>query len=445
MAAPEILIVEHDPAVLARWRSYIESANLIARSAADGLQGLAAVMMRAPDLILASVSVPKMDGYGLLQALRSNERTRDIPFILVDGVSSHATPQKNAAEASHILAADFSRDHLLDVLSNLLHDKVKRVIGSQTMAGLKIKTGALMPVSTEPEPKIDQHTLPMHFGQFLEGSPTTMMTIIDQELENAENIVAQAISKRNANATVLFSDIRDFTSISERLRSEQVVNLLNAYFARACEPIQRQHGWVVKFMGDGLVALFESPPGYLQDHAERAVKAGLLMILAATRFRTWISEHLPNIDLPEFSIGVGIHSGEVTLCKMGSAENAETTIIGDTVNIAARLEEKTKELAWSMVASQTTFDASSSRVLTGQHTALNVKGRTQPIEVIEIIGLQAKIASSDQERRFYEALGVAVSANSRTLRNKIKDRAHATVNTQTLAPGIYVPNYRLVK
>jgi CheY-like chemotaxis protein len=322
-STPEILLVEDDPGHLAQIRQQVESENFSVRTATDGLQGLAAVMAHPPDLIISDLSMPKMDGYGLLNAVRDGERTRDIPFVLLAPSSDQNLPQQaRAMGVDAVLVKPVTRDQLLHTLNHLLGSKLKAV-GSQTMAGLKLQTGSLMPI-TEGEPEIDPHTLPMHFGQFLEGSPTTMMTIVDDDLDNADNIVAQAISKRTAAATVLFSDIRDFTSISERLRSDQVVQMLNAYFARACEPIQRQHGWVVKFLGDGLVALFESPEGQVQDHAERAIKAGLLMILAATRFRTWIAEHIPGVDLPEFSIGVGIHSGEVTICKMGGNESLDT-------------------------------------------------------------------------------------------------------------------------
>ncbi|MFO0388047.1 MAG: protein kinase domain-containing protein [bacterium] len=439
---PEILLVEDDPSHLAQIQQQVESENFAVRTARDGLQGLAAVMAHPPDVIVSDISMPKMGGYGLLNAVRDSERTRDIPFILLTSGSEQNHPDEAAAQAADaVLVKPVARDELLNTLNHLLGSK-KKPVGSQTMAGLKLQTGSLMPI-TEGEPEIDPHTLPMHFGQFVEGSPATMITIIDEELDNADNIVAQAISKRTTAATVLFSDIRDFTSISERLRSEQVVQMLNAYFARACEPIQRQHGWVVKFMGDGLVALFESPEGQIQDHAERAIKAGLLMILAATRFRTWISEHLPNIDLPEFSIGVGVHSGEVTVCKMGGNESLDTTIIGDTVNIAARLEEKTKELGWSLVASRISFEASGARILFGQHSDVPVKGRSQTIEIVEIIGLQPKPSSGDTERKFYEAVGLAVGINARSLRGKMIGSTPRAGSE--LEPGRLVANYRLIR
>lgn len=441
-SAPEILLVEADPSQLAQIRQQVESEHFAVRTAGDGMQGLAAVMANPPDVIISDISMPKMGGYGLLHAIRESERTSKIPFVLLASSSEKELAQEvNGVYADAVLVKPVTREHLLNTLNRLLKSSVKPV-RLPTMAGLKMEAGSLLP-ALEGGARIDQHTLPMHFGQFLDGSPTTMMTIVDEELNNSEGVIAQAISKRTTSATVLFSDIREFTSLSERLRSDQVVQMLNAYFARACEPIQRQHGWVVKFLGDGLVALFESPEGHVQDHAERAIKAGLLMILAATRFRAWIAEHLPHIDLPEFSIGVGIHSGEVTVCKMGGNESIDTTIIGDTVNIAARLEEKTKELGWSLVASQAAFEASGARILQGQRSSVAVKGRTQPVQIVEIIGLQPKKTSGDAERKFYEAVAVAVGINSRSLLGKLHEQDHAA--KAEMQAGRLVASYRLAR
>jgi len=444
---PEILVVDDDTVVLAQTRRLIEEANFAVRTAEDGLQGLASVMMRAPDLILADAAMPKMDGFGLLRAIRANERTRAIPFIVVvSEAEALRAGEARADGADLVLMKPVTRDRLLGAIGDYLKQKAPR--NNQTMAGLRFKTGSNIPISIDP-PKLEQHTLPANFAQFVEEAPNTLIgeSILDPEVELQ---ASQLISKRNTTGTVLFSDIRNFTSISEKLESEEVVEMLNAYFARACEPIQRQHGWVVKFLGDGLVALFESPPGHMQDHAERAIKAGLLMILAAVRFRAWIAERHPQRSLPEFSIGVGLHTGEVTVCKMGGAETPETTIIGDTVNTAARLEEKTKEIGWSCIASQAAFDGGGARILTGGRDRLTVKGRVQPVEIVEVVGLAPKLTATEHERKFYDAVAGAIASNSRTLRANAAARAAlanaAPVSSTAPRPGeIRIPGYRMIR
>ncbi|CAN5223636.1 hypothetical protein BH10PSE17_BH10PSE17_28440 [soil metagenome] len=449
MAAPaEILLVEHDPAALAQLKNQLENQAYAVRTAIDGLQGLAAIMMRPPDLIIANASGPKMDGLGLLASVRGNERTRAIPFIVMADSTEAARARSGGADA--VVARPAQRDALVSSITECLRQRVTRPITNASLTGptlggaSRTRTGTLATLEAN-NPKLEQHTLPANFAQFLDREPTTMIgeSILDPD---ADLMASQTISKRNTIGTVLFSDIRNFSTISEQLESEEVVEMLNAYFARACEPIQRKHGWVVKFLGDGMVSLFASPPGHLQDHAERAVKAGLLMVLAAARFKAWINERHPHRKLPEFSIGVGLHTGEVTVCKMGSAESVETTMIGDNVNIAARLEEKTKELGWSVIASQATFEAAGARIVCGQRSELLVKGRIAPVGIVEMMGLQPKISATEHERRFYEAVGSAVAANSRTLRANLAARQAIAVasGAPALVPdALRIPGFTL--
>ncbi|WP_085314877.1 protein kinase domain-containing protein [Derxia lacustris] len=464
MASPpsDILLIDSDSATLARTRFDLETVEYKVRTAADGLQGLAAIMMRPPMLVIAGLTMPKMDGIGLVKAVRSNERMRHLPVILLGERSdSDLAARARATGADIVLARPVPREVLLLAVGEMLGDHSKLAattltgltLSGNTQGGLTAIEPALPPgnalTRTDPRgmwrpPKLEQHTLPANFAQFIDQAPETLIneSILDPDAELAASAM---ITKRTTTGTVLFSDIRNFTSMSEQLESEQVVELLNAYFARACEPIQRQHGWVVKFLGDGLVALFESPPDHLQDHAERALKAGLLMILAATRFRTWIADRHPGRQLPEFCVGVGIHTGDVTVCKMGSHDTVETTIIGDTVNTAARLEEATKALQWSVVASQPAFDAAGPRLRAGRRSQLSLKGRVQPVDIVEVVGLDPKLRASDHERRFYEAVASAVQTNSELIR-KWPSRRTTHNGSGVGADGQPdIPGYRLVR
>ncbi|MBL8378859.1 MAG: adenylate/guanylate cyclase domain-containing protein [Burkholderiales bacterium] len=184
--------------------------------------------------------------------------------------------------------------------------------------------------------------------------------------------------------TVLFSDIRSFTTISEKLSAHEVVEMLNTYFARACEPILAERGNVNKYIGDAVMAMFGSPVAY-PDHALRALRAAQGMHEAALHFRGWMQERFPDRGLPEFAIGIGLHTGTVISGNIGTEKRREYTIIGDTVNIASRLEGLTKELGWPIVASRTTVTAAGAAVATGGTSNVTVKGRSEPVEVVEIL------------------------------------------------------------
>jgi adenylate cyclase len=186
--------------------------------------------------------------------------------------------------------------------------------------------------------------------------------------------------------TVLFSDIRNFTTMSERLSAHEVVEMLNAYLSRACEPILQRGGTVDKFVGDAIMAVFGSPERY-PDHARRAVAAALAMARSAQEFRSWLQQRFAKEDLPEFRIGIGLHTGDAVVGNIGSPRRMEFTAIGDTVNIASRMEGLSKELGWTIVASEATVRAAGDGVLTGDRRKVSVKGRDEPVEVVEVTGM----------------------------------------------------------
>ncbi len=186
--------------------------------------------------------------------------------------------------------------------------------------------------------------------------------------------------------TVLFSDIRNFTTISEKLSAHEVVAMLNEYFTRVCRPIQAEGGMVNKFIGDAVMGVFGSPVAY-PDHARRSIRAALGMAREAEGFRQWMAERYADRGLPEFAIGVGMHSGEAVIGDIGTPKRREFTAIGDTVNAASRLESATKDLKCVIVASETTVRAAGEGVRTGKIEEIRVKGKSEPIRVHEILGL----------------------------------------------------------
>ena len=106
----------------------------------------------------------------------------------------------------------------------------------------------------------------------------------------------------------------------------------------------------------------------------RAVSAALAMALATHEFSSWLEERFGARGLPPFAIGVGLHAGEVTICRLGTIQNKETTPIGDTVNVAARLEASSKQLGWTVVASSTVLDRAGEGVQTGGNSSAVVDG-----------------------------------------------------------------------
>ena len=199
------------------------------------------------------------------------------------------------------------------------------------------------------------------------------------------------LAGESVHVSVLFSDIRNFTTISEKLDAHEVVEMLNAYFSRTTEPILVEGGMVNKFIGDAVMAIFGSPVRH-PDHARRALRAALQMAKEAEDFKQWMRERFPGRGLPEFGIGIGVHSGDAVIGDIGSVKRTEFTAIGDTVNAASRLEGITKEMQCVLVASKATVDDAGEGVITGKQETVKVKGKDEPIEVFEILGLNPAIA-----------------------------------------------------
>ncbi|HTE18779.1 MAG TPA: adenylate/guanylate cyclase domain-containing protein, partial [Armatimonadota bacterium] len=150
--------------------------------------------------------------------------------------------------------------------------------------------------------------------------------------------------------TVLFSDIRDFTTFSESHTPEQVVQLLKAYFS-AVVPVLESHGGVLdKYMGDGMMVLFGAPAPN-QDHAEQAVRAAVAMVQRVHSLRAEWSR----LDNPQFRIGIGIHTGKVITGLIGAPRRLDYTAIGDAVNTASRIEAENKRLETEVLISAATY------------------------------------------------------------------------------------------
>ncbi len=189
------------------------------------------------------------------------------------------------------------------------------------------------------------------------------------------------------NVTVLFSDIRSFTTISERMTPHMVVEMLNAWFSQVSEPILEQGGTIDKFIGDAIMAVFGAPVQY-PDHARRALRAADGMARQAESFRAWMKERFADRELPEFGIGIGLHTGDAVSGNIGSPKRMEFTTIGDTVNAAARLEGVTKQMGAMVVISRELADAAGPGLLLGEPQSIQVKGRDEPLEVLPFYGFE---------------------------------------------------------
>ena len=198
--------------------------------------------------------------------------------------------------------------------------------------------------------------------------------VVKQMLDNPESFKLGGV---NQTITILFADIRGFTRISEHAAPERIVSLLNKYFSAMTDIIFAHGGTLDKYLGDGLMALFGAPTATPED-ASNALNAAVAM----QRRVLGINQELEADGFPELNVGIGLHTGEVTVGYIGSERRSEYTAIGDTVNTASRLESNAK--GGEILISDATSKAAHSRYKLKPREPITVKNRVQPVVLWEV-------------------------------------------------------------
>ena len=202
--------------------------------------------------------------------------------------------------------------------------------------------------------------------------------VIDRLTEDAASETESINEKRKV--AVLICDIRNFTSISERNKPENVVSFLNEYFKKMVEVIKKHGGAIDKFMGDAIMALFGTPVSY-EDNARRAVDAALEMQSLVP------SISCSNLFIPEgmnFNVGIGIHYGDVIVGSIGCAEKSDYTVIGDTVNLASRLEGLTKSYGAGIIISEAVKNELNRKYNLLHLDTVKVKGKSVGVQIYRV-------------------------------------------------------------
>jgi adenylate cyclase len=190
-----------------------------------------------------------------------------------------------------------------------------------------------------------------------------------------------SLNKR-ADLSILFSDIRGFTTLSEKLTPEEVVALLNPYLEAMSKMINKHGGTVDKYEGDAIIAFFGEPVPF-KDHAVRAMRAALDMRKALTDLKEqWAKEERPS----DIEMGIGINSGEVFVGLLGSEQRINYTVIGDNANLAARLQDLTKTYSTPILISESTYQQAKHEFEAELVDSVTVKGKTLPVNVYKVLG-----------------------------------------------------------
>jgi adenylate cyclase len=201
--------------------------------------------------------------------------------------------------------------------------------------------------------------------------------VVEEILKDPENLV---LSGERRQVTVLFCDVRGFTPLSERLSPEEVVLLLNDFYTLMIETTFKYDGTLDKFLGDAVMAVFGAPMAH-PDHSARAIRTALAMREGITG----LNERRARDGKEAISVGIGVSAGEAVAGTVGTEDRMEYTVIGDSVNLAARLESNAKP--GQILISHPTYERVRDLVQARPLGRIRVKGKEEEVEVYEVLGL----------------------------------------------------------
>jgi adenylate cyclase len=314
----------------------------------NGQEALVVVEKEPPDLIILDVDMPGMNGFDVCELLKRDPQTAQIPILMLTALTDVEYRVRGLGlGADDYLTKPFNPRELMERIKTRLRSKTE--------------TDGL---------RHTQETLRTTFEHFVPAS------VVDRLLKDGSTV---KLGGQLQEVTVLFTDLENFTSIAEHTEPDQLITILNQYHTMVVEVIQQHEGTIDKFIGDSVMALYNTPIQQ-ENHAERAVRTALEI---AGRLPAFHLQFEPIFRMP---INIGIHTGMAVVGNIGAPAIMDFTALGDTVNLAARLQQMGG--GGQILVSHTTYDRVQALVKAEPLGPVVVKGRKNVVRPYEVMGLK---------------------------------------------------------
>ncbi len=383
--AARVLVIDDDSQILDVVSLMLDTAGYLTLAAIDGKEGLRLAIDAMPELILLDVHMPGMDGFEVAAALLKHPKARNIPIVMMTGLRGADDRLKSLeAGAVDFLVKPLSADELIAKVGSLVRLKAYHDDAESRREEL------LAEVAGKSEQLVSALEA---FSRFV---PSEFL-----ELLSKKSILDVSLGDQvQKDMTILFADIRAFTALSEKMTPKDNFSFMNSYLGRMNPFIWENGGYIDKYIGDAIMALFQSGPSSALDAA-----------IAMLRHMPVYNLHRSLFGFEPISIGIGINTGPVMLGIIGHERFMQGTVISDAVNLASRLEALTKEYEVSLVISKYVLFglADPNRYHFRFLDKVKLKGKTELIPVYEVFDadppalLEQKTATSESfERAAYE-------------------------------------------
>jgi class 3 adenylate cyclase len=339
MTLPKILIVDDEPFNRDYLEQELSDLDYATIMAGDGQEALDQVRAQEPDLVLLDIMMPVKDGFAVLTEMKADAALRNIPVIVISAMSDlHSVVRGIELGADDYLPKPFEPVLLQARISSSLEKKRLR----------------------------DEHR-------------RLIRTFADKEV--AEELMRDGFSLggKHRVITSMFSDIRNFTTITEANDPADVIDLINQYYYIVIDTVQANGGNVNQMQGDGLMSFFGAPV-FHDDHAQRAVNSAIQIRRKLSAF----NQEQAARAAQQIEIGIGIATGQVVAGYAGIESRATYLCVGDIVNLSARLESHTKVAKKAIIIDENTRLALDGSVGVEQLGEELFKGKTQPVKVFAV-------------------------------------------------------------
>jgi class 3 adenylate cyclase len=373
-----IILVDDNPSNLRIGKNVLAEKYIVA-TAPSAEKLFALLQNNAPSLILLDIDMPEMSGYEAIKILKAKPKTENIPVIFLTAkTESDDELQGLSLGAVDYITKPFQPPLLLKRIEmHLLVESQKKTLEKQAV-----------------ELRYFNENLRKAFSMYLSGD------VVEEIIANPTHLQLGGIQRR---MTALFTDIKDFSTISERLKPDDIVQLLNQYLSAMSDVILCKKGTIDKFVGDAIITFFGAPLE-LGDHALRACSSAILM----KRLEDGMNKKLIKAGLtPEpLLTRIGINSGEMVAGNMGTERKMNYTIMGSAVNLASRLEGVNKQYGTWILAAEGTIHECGDSILARRLDRVRMVGIHEPVRIYEVLELSADASAAQREcvELFHDAL-----------------------------------------
>ncbi|MEG4232148.1 response regulator [Microcoleus sp. Pol11C3] len=334
--SPCIMLVDDEPANLTLLEELLHLKGYATVSALSGHEALSLARTSRPDLILLDIMMPEMDGFDVCEILRKDTALQTVPVIFLTALDDDTSRIRGLEMmADDYLTKPFNSRLLLAKVENILQLSQMRsqAVSSQFNQQVKEQSKRQIAAAWEANEYLSEK-----FQLFV---PEQILgRIAPQGIESIQlgNVTEEEL-------TILFCDIRGFTAIAESQEARETFEWLNAFFTKMNDCITSHGGFIDKYLGDAIMAVFDKP----NSHAMDAIEAAVAMQESLQKFNA--SRHKYNLTNPLY-IGTGINTGIGMIGTLGSDRRMDSTVIGDVVNTASRLENLTKIYGCQIIVSE---------------------------------------------------------------------------------------------